>query len=596
MMCINAKNDNGQKSVAREKVFVGQKRYFVEPKLHFSRCLYIHNSIKQIFEVHKNLFMKKDLIKSRWKTFRTSLLLATLALGTGDASAQIILATRQDSVLLNVGWVHLNCAHIGYCGRGGSTGTDGGNPQGKSTIAPPPPGYPCATPFNLMGISYDHASTTFAPPYGSEGNSTGGGGFLISDLTHPPINVTMPASETWYDIIIGNSLTTGNYKAGITYTRGGNIYLDIYDVASPGTSLTVTYNSTYMISHSGTANLSHIDIIADGTSTTAAFANANKFAITWDDGHGINVYYASLDFPTIPGTTISGFEPMGTLPDVAAIERGSSSSHQDYALLTYYIGSQLFERDVNLTTGAVSPSVFLDMQPFQELPRIDAVDDYNVNGGATFTKWQITAFDGADVKTYNNNSYPAGLNMTSTLSGSGDQPCVAAGPGNNYSVAFYNSSVQKILTQKFDQGTGLLTSPNFYAVSFSGAAGANPGVSATCNTRQYLLTCWLKNNAVINYKFTADPYAFKHPVENVGQIALQNLELYPNPTNGSFTVKGDYNTGDQYNITDIQGKVIMSGAMQTSNQQLDLGHLSAGTYFFNLKSDKGTTVTKLVKM
>jgi len=539
--------------------------------------------------------MKKQTIQKLQKALRASLLFALpMTISAATSIAQVVPAVNTDSTLINSGWSHLNCAHIGYCGTGGSTGTGEGNPQGKTTIYIPPTG-PCPTPFNLMAISYDHASGTFGA-YGTEGNSTGGGGFLVSDLTHPPIQFTMPATTTWYDIIIGNSLTTGNYKVGITYTRNNDIFLDVYDVASPGGTMTVVYNNTYMISHSHTAHLSHIDIIADGATTSTAFANANKFAITWDDANGVNVYYASLDNPMIPGTTIPSIAPTGIWPDVAAIERGTVSSHQDYASLTYYVGSSLYEQDVNLTTGLISPAQLLDVKTtFLGLPRIDAVDDYNVNGAPTFTKWQVTVLNKNAVMAYNNNAYPTGLNCTSTFSTSVFEPCVAAGPGNNYSIDYFGPS-QKVYAQKFDQSTGLLTSSNIYEVSKIGAAGANPAVSATCNTRQYLLSTWLVNNAVIYYKFSADPYAFKNGnTTGISSIPINHTELYPNPTTGILTVKGDYIAGDRYAISDISGRTVANGTLQSANQQINVNNLGNGTYFFNLQSVKGNTISKFVK-
>lgn len=74
---------------------------------------------------------------------------------------------------------------------------------------------------------------------------------------------------------------------------------------------------------------------------------------------------------------------------------------------------------------------------------------------------------------------------------------------------------------------------------------------------------------------------------------FENIELFPNPNNGSFTVKGlleNINDGNvSVEVTNAIGQVIYSGNTAVTNRQLDqsvqLKNLPTGVYILRLNKD-----------
>jgi hypothetical protein len=72
-----------------------------------------------------------------------------------------------------------------------------------------------------------------------------------------------------------------------------------------------------------------------------------------------------------------------------------------------------------------------------------------------------------------------------------------------------------------------------------------------------------------------------------------NVSVYPNPTNGIFTVKADRLTGMV--ITDLTGKQIaILGPDSMKEAQIDLSAQPAGVYFLTLVAGDRKTVRKLI--
>ncbi|TVQ79988.1 MAG: T9SS C-terminal target domain-containing protein [Flavobacteriales bacterium] len=85
---------------------------------------------------------------------------------------------------------------------------------------------------------------------------------------------------------------------------------------------------------------------------------------------------------------------------------------------------------------------------------------------------------------------------------------------------------------------------------------------------------------------------------SIDKFALTQIGIFPNPTSGAFVVDNLPQEGGQIiiRINDMQGRTIISRVLNQGQQQrldLDLGHLSAGTYFLNISNDAGT-ITKPV--
>lgn len=65
----------------------------------------------------------------------------------------------------------------------------------------------------------------------------------------------------------------------------------------------------------------------------------------------------------------------------------------------------------------------------------------------------------------------------------------------------------------------------------------------------------------------------------------QAVGVYPNPATNTVVFKGDALIGAQYHILSITGQVVLSGKIQTLGQQIDIGTLEGGLYFYTLQHD-----------
>lgn len=73
---------------------------------------------------------------------------------------------------------------------------------------------------------------------------------------------------------------------------------------------------------------------------------------------------------------------------------------------------------------------------------------------------------------------------------------------------------------------------------------------------------------------------------SVLEFKRQNMMVYPNPSNGVFTVERKlFSETEAYQITDIAGKIIVSGELNVKQTQIDLSSAQNGVYFLKVSND-----------
>lgn len=89
------------------------------------------------------------------------------------------------------------------------------------------------------------------------------------------------------------------------------------------------------------------------------------------------------------------------------------------------------------------------------------------------------------------------------------------------------------------------------------------------------------------------------PVSVSGAVGQTDFNIYPNPTDGNFTLKGKMQTGTvKVHILDMTGrtlhteKIIVEPGMRV-NKQFEMKSLPGGTYLFRIISDTGTQTFRL---
>ncbi len=79
----------------------------------------------------------------------------------------------------------------------------------------------------------------------------------------------------------------------------------------------------------------------------------------------------------------------------------------------------------------------------------------------------------------------------------------------------------------------------------------------------------------------------------VSANTLQDLNVYPNPSEGVFTIKNSssFDSEAKYFVTDLSGKTIQKGVLKTMETTINLSEAQPGIYFLKTSN----TTLKLLK-
>ncbi len=73
------------------------------------------------------------------------------------------------------------------------------------------------------------------------------------------------------------------------------------------------------------------------------------------------------------------------------------------------------------------------------------------------------------------------------------------------------------------------------------------------------------------------------------------ISVYPNPSNGNFTVELANGLTKVINVTDITGRIVLTASSTSDKVNVNISNLSNGIYYIKVTSDNKTEVTKVVK-
>lgn len=74
----------------------------------------------------------------------------------------------------------------------------------------------------------------------------------------------------------------------------------------------------------------------------------------------------------------------------------------------------------------------------------------------------------------------------------------------------------------------------------------------------------------------------------------KNMVLYPNPSNGLVKLNSDNNKFDAYEVSDLTGKVILSGKIKGTVTTIDFGGMNDGVYFIKAKGAGAVQVKQVL--
>ena len=108
-------------------------------------------------------------------------------------------------------------------------------------------------------------------------------------------------------------------------------------------------------------------------------------------------------------------------------------------------------------------------------------------------------------------------------------------------------------------------------------------------------TSTLINQSIDNYPLLGTVYTFVKGMSGptlIDDIQLISLNLYPNPVSDFLNVNGNDIAGNNWNIVNSLGQIVMNGNILNNNISIQVNDLNNGYYLFQLISSDHRTVQK----
>ncbi len=90
------------------------------------------------------------------------------------------------------------------------------------------------------------------------------------------------------------------------------------------------------------------------------------------------------------------------------------------------------------------------------------------------------------------------------------------------------------------------------------------------------------------------PEAFTTQIMGISKNTIAGFEMYPNPTTGVLTLKGE-NIVDAIEVYNLTGQRVMNVVINAVSSEINVAHLQQGVYVMKVSSSGQTGIYKIVK-
>ncbi|RDK88672.1 T9SS type A sorting domain-containing protein [Marinirhabdus gelatinilytica] len=129
--------------------------------------------------------------------------------------------------------------------------------------------------------------------------------------------------------------------------------------------------------------------------------------------------------------------------------------------------------------------------------------------------------------------------------------------------------------------------------------GGHGNILLKMKTKETLTTAdevALQANIYFDYNFPVltNEAVTSFRILGVDGFDVSHISVFPNPTNNIVNIQS-LSTIKNIEVYDVQGRKIQAVEATQQNTQVDISALRTGVYFFSIKTEKGSTVKKIVK-
>lgn len=126
--------------------------------------------------------------------------------------------------------------------------------------------------------------------------------------------------------------------------------------------------------------------------------------------------------------------------------------------------------------------------------------------------------------------------------------------------------------------------------SYTPVAGATSATFTATTTGNYALI--ITENGCTDTSKCVSVFGLNIPNIQTDEV----VHVYPNPSNGLFTISSAINNQEMVEIRSLEGKILQSRTINNKEFVIDLNAYSAGIYFLSIRNDNGIEIIKkLVK-